>query len=91
MTTRAHEGKADLIIATIVLIGLVIALALKHPEPMPARAFTGAPPIAIMHRGVEVARYIEIDRRLEVTEHAPRDLLVCFKDDCRLVEQWLGR
>lgn len=28
-------------------------------------------------------------RELTVTEHARRDLLVCLRGDCRLVEQWL--
>ncbi len=30
-------------------------------------------------------------RRLTVTSHARRDLLVCLRGDCRLVEEWLGK
>jgi hypothetical protein len=42
MTTRAHEGKADLIIASVVLL-VAIAISVKHPARTDARRSVSPP------------------------------------------------
>lgn len=76
-----------------------LLLAVVKPEPMPAAQLTVAPPSAtetvlnstVAGSTVALVRYVESDRTLIVSEHAPRDLLVCLRGDCRLVEEWLGK
>lgn len=38
-----------------------------------------------------IASYNVADRSLTVSEHAPRETLVCMRGACRLVEEWTGR
>ena len=33
----------------------------------------------------------ESDRRLVVTSHMRRDAFICMRDQCKLVEEWIGK
>lgn len=89
----ASAGWVMCVLAFLVLSAL---LALARPEPMPASVLqvslrTTEQSVGFSAGGSAIVRFSEGDRTLTVTEHAPRDLLVCLRDDCRLVEEWIGK
>jgi hypothetical protein len=90
--TRTHTvGLAEFALAAFWLL-LLAGLAMTYPAPMPQRMFTAPPqPFARVRGGAEIAHYNDRDRVLEVTEHAPRDLLVCMRGTCHLVEEWVEK
>lgn len=76
--------------AIIVLFGLVgVGLARALPDPLPPPA---APRVQVIEGKYDaLASYDVKERQLTVSEHAPRELLVCMRGECKLVEDWLGR
>jgi hypothetical protein len=90
---HGSDGPADLYVAAVLLVILIVLLAIKHPEPMPQRVFAEPSPqrFAIVRGGLEIARYDAKENTLTVDPKARRDLLVCLRGDCRLVEAWLGK
>lgn len=80
-----HFGVAAVFLA-------LTAFALWNPEPLPP--YVPPPPreLVVFQPGPAPAAVVTLSadqRELTVTEHARRDLLVCLRGDCRLVEQWL--
>jgi hypothetical protein len=73
----------------------LLSLALLWPEPLKPRAVPSADDLVVFQPGAlpEPIVTVNRDRRtVIVTKHAPRDLLVCLRDDdCRLVEEWIGK
>lgn len=85
---------------SLLLIALALIAAgdaLMNPDPLP-------PPLAIAPGSetgsirfydrqsfVEFVHYSEKDKTVTVTEHAPRDLLICIKGRCDLAEGWIGK
>jgi hypothetical protein len=94
MTTNATKtprwfGELALAIFWVVLLA---ALLHKLPAPLPQRVFANPrATFAVVRGGTEIAHYEDGERLLDVTEHAPRDLLVCMRGTCHLVEEWLQR
>jgi hypothetical protein len=84
MTTRQHEGRADVIIAGVALLVGMVVSAVWRPEPMP--------PVMAVHAALPpVVTYSADERTLTVSEHAPRDLLICIRGRCDLAEGWVGK
>jgi hypothetical protein len=93
MTTRAHEGKADLIIASVVLL-VAIAISVFRHEPMPPKLSPPPADLIAFQPGPSPQPVVVLSadqRELTVTAHARRDLLVCMRQQCRLVEEWVGK
>lgn len=76
----------------VAILALLVLVAVLKPEPLPPLAPT--PDFVVMQPGDAPQAVITVSadqRTLTVTKHARRDLLVCLRGDCRLVEEWLGR
>lgn len=57
--------------------------AAQPPHPDPVQTIEG--------RYAPIAIYDPAERTLTVTEHAPRETLLCLRGECKLVEEWLKR
>jgi hypothetical protein len=64
------------------------------------RAFAGHPAgVPVLRPAIQqiqgkhepIATFDPTDVSLTVSKNAPRELLVCLRGSCRLVEEWLGR
>lgn len=74
------------------IIASLLLLTVFTPAPLPVRAPPGD--VVVLQPGSAPAAVVTLSadqRTLTVTTHARRDLLVCLRGDCRLVEEWLGK
>jgi len=85
---RTPLGSGSLAVVALVLF--VIAVVWPDPLPPPAMAPTAAQ-VRFVPGRAELASYREKDRTLTISPTAPRDLMVCMRGDCRLVEEWVGK
>jgi hypothetical protein len=92
--TKLYPDSLVLLLAIIVCCGWLLA-AWIWPRPALTQGVPAPSPIRFsVHEGTApIAVYRERDQTLVIGAHAPRGLLVCFRDErpehCKLVEEWL--
>ena len=85
----ASRGNTDVTVAAVALIAVVVAFAIKEPEPMPPTvAVTAAVTQIIQGTNAPIASYDPREQTLTINPEAPRATLVCLRGTCLLAEQW---
>lgn len=80
-----------LILASIAVMLFCIIAELVLPSTHPAPVSVSMTTTQIMTaQDRPIASYDRAERALTVSEHAPRETLVCLRNQCRLVEEWVA-
>lgn len=82
-----RQADSALILASLItLLGCIAAewvMPQTHEPPVPE------PTVQVLAtRDRSIASYDVKERQLVVSEHAPRETLICMRNRCKLVEEW---
>jgi hypothetical protein len=78
------------VLAALVLVYVIWLLVLSF-APVQAAPPSAPRPQVIEGKYAPIAIYDPRERALTVTAAAPRETLVCLRDQCKLVEEWIGK
>jgi biopolymer transport protein ExbD len=77
-----------LALLAIAVVRATVAAQTRSTVTVPD-ATPGPTPVSIERRGQSIIRWDPKDLTLTVADYAPRELLVCLRGECKLVEQWV--